>query len=254
VIDLHCHVLPGIDDGPSTLDGSIALARAAAAAGIDTLVATPHVSARYRNDAATIAPLLAQLNDRLDTEQVAVRVRAGAEIAMTHIAEIDPAELSLLGLGGGRWLLLEPPFGSVATALEAIVDGVQQLGYDVLLAHPERCRVFHRDPEIVTRLVSRGVRTSVTAGSLVGSFGSSVRRFALAMLDQEIVHNVTSDAHDDLERPPGIAEPLQRVGYASLSDWLTLEVPIAILAGEEIPRRPEVSRAPPRRWRLALRH
>jgi protein-tyrosine phosphatase len=251
VIDLHCHVLPGIDDGPASIEGSIALARVAAAAGIETLVATPHVSARYHNDAATIAPLVEQVNAALAAEAVAVRVLAGAEVAMTRVAELPAGELSLLGLGGSSWVLLEPPFSSVATGMEAVVEELQQQGRQVLLAHPERCQAFHRDPTIISRLVSRGVRTSVTADSLVGRFGTTVRRFALAMLAQEIVHNVTSDAHDDVDRPPGIAAQLERVGYGALSEWFASEVPRAILSDQALPARPS---APARRlrrlWRL----
>jgi protein-tyrosine phosphatase len=251
VIDLHCHVLPGIDDGPASLDGSLALARAAAAAGIETLVATPHVSARYRNDASTIAPLVEQVNSALAAGGVAVRVLAGAEVAMTRVAELPAGELSLLGLGGGSWLLLEPPFGSIATGLDAIVAELQQHGHRILLAHPERCQAFHRDPTIVSRLVADGVCTSVTADSLAGRFGSTVRRFALAMFDQELVHNVTSDAHDHINRPPGIAAQLEHAGYGALSEWLAVEVPRAILTDEALPARPS---APVRqrrgRWRL----
>ena len=250
VIDLHCHVLPGIDDGPASIEGSVALARAAAAAGIETLVATPHVSVRYHNDAATIAPLVEQVNDALALDGVAVRVLAGAEVAMTRVAELPPGELSLLGLGGGSWVLLEPPFGSVATGLDSVVGELQQQGHHVLLAHPERCQAFHRDPAIVSHLVSRGVRTSVTADSLVGRFGSTVRRFALAMLEQEIVHNVTSDAHDEINRPPGIAAQLQQAGYGAMSEWLAVEVPRAILADQPLPARPELPAKRPRRWRL----
>jgi protein-tyrosine phosphatase len=251
VIDLHCHVLPGIDDGPASLDGSVALARAAAAAGIETLVATPHVSARYHNDAATIAALVEQVNAALAAGGVAVRVLAGAEVAMTRVAELPVGELSLLGLGGGSWVLLEPPFVSVATGLEAVVGELQQQGHHVLLAHPERCQAFHRDPAIVSRLVSSGVRTSVTADSLAGRFGSTVRRFALAMFEEEIVHNVTSDAHDHINRPPGIAAQLEHAGYGAMSKWLAVEVPRAILTDEALPARPNlpVKRAR-RRWRL----
>jgi protein-tyrosine phosphatase len=251
VIDLHCHVLPGIDDGPASLDGSVALARAAAAAGIETLVATPHVSARYHNDAATIAPLVTQVNAAIAAYGVAVRVLAGAEVAMTRVAELPAGELSLLGLGGGGWVLLEPPFGSVATGLESVVDGLQHEGHHVLLAHPERCQAFHREPAIVSRLVSNGVCTSVTADSLAGRFGSTVRRFALAMFDQEIVHNVTSDAHDHINRPPGIVAQLEDAGYGAMVEWLATEVPRAILTDEALPARPSFpAKRRRRRWRL----
>jgi protein-tyrosine phosphatase len=254
MIDLHCHVLPGIDDGPETIEGSLTLARAAVAAGIDTLVATPHVSWRYRNDAETIARLVEELNTRLAAEGLALEVRPGAEIAMTILVELEPAELGRLGLGGGPWLLVEPPFTEVARGLDAVLLEFQRQGHRILLAHPERCQAFHRDPRMLESLVRGGVLTSVTAGSLVGRFGREVRRFALEMARDGLIHNVTSDAHDHDRRPPGLAAELEQAGLGPLADWLTQTVPAAILSGEEIPLRPLVplvdAKPSRRRWRL----
>lgn len=238
MIDLHCHVLPGIDDGPRTIEGSVALARAAAAAGTRTIVATPHVSVRYPNDAATIAQLVDELNERLAAEGVAVEVCAGAEIAEGKVAEIEPEQLGSLRLGHGGWLLIEPPFRPTAPALVALVDDLQGQGHGVVLAHPERCPAFHRDPAMLESLVRAGALTSVTAGSLAGRFGGDVRSFALDLADAEMLHNVASDAHDLDRRPPGIAAQLEHAGLGDLAGWLTQEVPGAILAGAQIPRRP----------------
>jgi protein-tyrosine phosphatase len=238
MIDLHCHVLPGIDDGPATIDGSLALARAAGAAGIETLVATPHVSTRYPNDAATIARLVADLNERLAEESIALEVRAGAELAATHVGELESDELDRLGLGGGHWLLLEPPFAAVVAGLVEIAAELQDRGHRLLLAHPERCEAFQRDPRTLHALIRGGVCTSITASSLVGRFGTKPRRFALGMLKEGLVHNVTSDAHDDVRRPPGMVAEIADAGFASLSEWLTHDVPAAILADEELPPRP----------------
>src|SRR5271155_2554796 len=239
MIDLHCHVLPGIDDGPNTIEGSLALARAAAAAGTRVLVATPHVSARYRNDATTIARLVAELNMRLGSEGVALNVLPGAEIAISSVVEIEPSEVGRLGLGGGQWLLMEPPFTPIAVGLENILSSLQRDGYRILVAHPERCPAFHRDRAILESLVWGGAVTSVTAGSLVGHFGGEVRRFALQLMEDGLVHNVASDAHDHLGRPPSIAAELERAGFGPLADWLTEAVPSAILDGDDtIPPRP----------------
>lgn len=238
MIDLHCHVLPGIDDGPEAIDGSLALARVASAAGIETLVATPHVSSRYRNDAATIARLVEELNTRLRIESIELDVRPGAELAATHVSELEPQQLDRLGLGGGSWLLLEPPFASVVTGLDVIVTALQERGHRLLLAHPERCEAFHRDPQTLHALIKAGVSTSITASSLDGRFGTRPRRFALGMLKEGLVHNVTSDAHDDVRRPPGMAAELRDAGFGALSEWLTQEVPTAILADQELPPRP----------------
>jgi protein-tyrosine phosphatase len=254
MIDLHCHVLPGIDDGPATIEGSVALARAAAAQGTGTLVATPHVSARYRNDASTITRLVDELNVRLAADGVALEVVPGAEIAVTSVVEVEPTQLERLGLGGGPWLLMEPPFTPIATGVENILGSLQREGYRILLAHPERCPAFHRDPEMLEALVAGGVLTSITAGSLVGQFGGDVRRFALGLVRDGLVHNVASDAHDHVKRPPAIAAELERAGLAPLMEWLTRAVPTAILSGEaSIPPRPIVELAGARHDRGWLR-
>ncbi len=242
VIDLHCHVLAGIDDGPDTLEGSLALARAASECGTRRIVATPHVSFRYPNDAATIDRVLAQTQAALAEAGVVVELVAGAEIAMTRAGELDRTELAALTLGDGPWVLLECPFTPIATGLDTVAYGLEERGYRIVLAHPERCPAFHREPEMLYSLVGAGALTSLTAGSLVGRFGQQVRRFALELFEEELVHNVASDAHDPERRPPSIAAELERAGLSPLLAWLADEVPSAILAGEErMPRRPSVA-------------
>jgi protein-tyrosine phosphatase len=253
VIDLHCHVLPGIDDGPDAIEESLALVRAAAAAGTETIVATPHVSVRYPNRAEQIARSVAALGERLREERIPVEIRAGAEVAITHLQEIDPAELAQLRLGGGPWLLLEPPFVPVAIGIDRTVARLQHEGHRVVLAHPERCPAFHRDLDLLRTLVSEGVLTSITAGSLVGRFGKQVRRFARQLLAEGLLHNVASDAHDPHRRPPGMVAELERAGLRDLSGWLTVQVPQAILSGAETPPRPQPARSPRRRWRIPIR-
>lgn len=239
MIDLHCHVLPGIDDGPASMEGSLALARAARAAGIKTIVATPHVSWTYRNDAVTIAAALESTRAALAAASVDVQLRAGAEVALTRANEMEPAELSALGLGGSRWLLMECPFTPAAIGFDSVLIGLQNRGQRIVLAHPERCPAFHRDPQMLRMLVDAGMLTSLTAGSLVGRFGRTVQRFARQLVADGVVHNVTSDAHDDLRRPPGIARELEQAGLGSLQAWLTEEVPGAILEDrEDIPPPP----------------
>jgi protein-tyrosine phosphatase len=211
--------------------------------GIGTLVATPHVSSRYPNDAETIAVPLERLRAALRREAIPLEVPAGAEIAVTHVAELDPSELTGLTLGGGGWLLIEPPFATLVTGLETTIRGLLSEGHRVLLAHPERCPAIHRDPQIVSRLVEDGVLTSVTAGSLAGRFGSQARRLALALLREGLAHNVASDAHDEANRPPAIAAALAQTGFGELTRWLSEEVPAAILAGQAIPARPAAARS-----------
>ena len=238
MIDLHCHVLPGIDDGPETIEGSLALGRASGEAGVRTIVATPHVNRRYPNDAATIARLVGELNERLRAREIAVEVLPGAEIALTSAVDMAPEQLADLGLGGGSWLLVEPPFTPAAAGIDAVVFDIVRRGHRVVLAHPERCPAFHRDRAVLESLVRAGVLTSITAGSLVGGFGGDVRRFALGLVHDGLVHNVASDAHDHSTRPPGIAAELDQACLRPLAGWFTEQVPAAILADEEIPPPP----------------
>jgi protein-tyrosine phosphatase len=255
VIDLHSHVLPGIDDGPDAIEGSLALARAAVQTGTTTLVATPHVSWHYPNEAGTIARLVDDLNARLLAEAIPLQVRPGAEIAMTRAAELAPEELQRLRLGGGGWLLIECPFTPVATGMDALVLDLQRKGHRIVLAHPERCPAFQRDRRPLETLVREGVLTSITAGSLVGSFGSTVQRFAMQLVHDELVHNVASDTHDPQRRPPGMAAELKEAGLQELSEWLTREVPAAVLDGGGVPPRPPMAAPLKRasRWRSPFR-
>jgi protein-tyrosine phosphatase len=240
VIDLHTHILPGIDDGPQTIEDSVELARAAVVVGMRVLVATPHVSWTYPNDADTIAELVDRLNARLHAEGIELEIVAGAEIAMTRLVDMRTEELSRLSLGSGPFLLVEPPFAPAVTGFDVLVFDLQRRGHRVLIAHPERCPAFHREPDMLREFVNEGILTSITAGSLVGRFGGEVRRFALTLAREGMIHNVTSDTHDTAKRPPGVAAELRQAGLEPIEDWLTEEVPAAILSGTEIPPRPDV--------------
>ncbi len=254
MIDLHCHVLPGIDDGPSSWDESVALVRACAAGGVARIAATPHVSAQYPNDSRVIGELVEQLNERLAAAGVDVEVLPGAEVAVTQLDELAEGELERLVLGGpgdragssppnrGGWLLLESPFTPAINVLAPVCERLLERGFSLLLAHPERCPGFHRRPELLRALADRGVLTSVTAGALSGQFGREVERFALWMAAEGLLDTVASDAHDLDRRPPGLREPLERAGLAAHVEQLTCRLPEALLAGEK-PQRPGVLRA-----------
>jgi protein-tyrosine phosphatase len=212
------------------------------------------VSGRYQNTAATIAELVERVNERIEAEGLDLEIVTGAEIAMSRIVELPDEELEQLRIGEGPWLLAEPPFTRVAGGLEGIVERLHEQGHRVVLAHPERCPAFHRDPRLLDTLLRQGVLASVTAGALIGSFGEIPRRFALDLFAQGKVSNVASDAHDDDRRPPSIGPEITRAGFAPLTDWLTQAVPAAILEGAaEMPSRPREApaRASARRgfWR-----
>jgi len=243
MIDLHVHILPGIDDGPRTSDAAVALARAAVDAGTSTIVATPHVSWAYPTDAGAIDRVADDLRVRLRETGTPAELICGAEIAMTRVGSIGAHELGRLAIGRGPWLLMETPFTPSWGDLAGVVERLQLAGHRVLLAHPERCLAFRRDPAALEELVGTGVLTSITAGSLVGAFGEEVRMFALALVRGGLAHNVASDAHDLVRRPPRVLENLRAAGLEPLANWLTVAVPRAILSGDEIPPRPSVQLA-----------
>jgi protein-tyrosine phosphatase len=248
VIDLHCHVLPGIDDGPATLEGSLDLARAAEKARITTLVTTPHVSWRYVNGPEVIGEGVDAVRSAVRAAHIELDVRRGAEIAVARLRDLSDDELCALRLGNGPWLMIESPRTWGVDDLESVLDAVHRRGHWIVLAHPERSPLFLRDPRRLGALVSRGMLCSITASSLVGVFGREVRSFALALMREGLVHNVTSDAHDAVRRPPvvrgdilaaaaHVPELLARV------EWLTCEIPRAILEGDVLPKPPAASDA-----------
>ena len=250
MIDLHCHVLPGIDDGPKDIEGSLALARAAHAAGIRRIVATPHVSPRYPNEPTAIARLVEELTGHLAAEGIEIEVLPGAEIALVRAVELDGPQLARLTLGGGTWLLVEPPFSPSASGIDTMMLEVARHGHPIVIAHPERCPAFHRDRSVLESLVRSGMITSITAGSLLGHFGTRVRSFAFELLREGLVHDIASDAHDPVERPPGTMGELEGAGLRSLTAALTEEIPAAVLSGREIPPAPRLAPAQePRRAR-----
>jgi len=255
MIDLHCHILPGIDDGPETITDTLELARVASAAGTRIVVATSHVSPRYPNNAAVIAQGVDMVNARLSAEGIELEVRAGGEVAIAVIGDLAADELRALRLGGGRWLLVESPFTLLVERLPDLIERLQADGHGVVLAHPERCPGFHRRPDILAGLVAdRGVLVSVTAGALIGRFGVDVERFALSMARAGLIHNVASDGHDCERRPPVIAGPLELAGLGEHLELLTRTMPQAILNGEALPDHPGplLDRAPRKRRRLRV--
>jgi protein-tyrosine phosphatase len=251
VVDLHAHILPGIDDGPRTSAEALAIARAAVAAGTRVLAATPHVNARWDPSPARIREGVAELRELLAAEQVPLELAGGAEVAQARLADLDDDALRALALGAGRHVLLEcePPGRDV----EVDVRELLARGHGVLLAHAERCRVFRSDPSLIARLVDAGALVSVTAGSLTGAFGRGPETLALGLLERGLVHDVASDAHDPLHRSPDqrpAGQVVQRLrGGEAWWSRLSEAVPAALLAGAALPPAPA---EPPVRRRSAL--
>jgi protein-tyrosine phosphatase len=256
-IDLHAHLLPGIDDGPPDMEASLALARTASADGTEAIVATPHVSDVYPNRAGDVARGVAAVRDELRAAGVELRVVAGAEIALPQVPQLDDSELAALALGGGPYLLIESPLSSAAGDFELIIDDLLRRGHRLVLAHPERCPAFQRQPDRLRRLAVGGVLCSVTASALTGRFGGRVRDFTLRLFEDQLVHNVASDAHDAEHRSPVLrgclaAAERDAPGILALEEWLVEEAPAAILAGEPVGFAPPLPRPRRRRRRLSF--
>ncbi len=145
MVDLHSHILPGLDDGAPDVEASVALARAAVAAGTTTLVATPHVSLTYDTRPDAVSSGIEALGARLADERIPLELVAGAEIAVPRLSELDGDALGALAIGDGPYLLVESPY-SASPFLEETVFGLMTRGFKPILAHPERCALFQRNP------------------------------------------------------------------------------------------------------------
>lgn len=237
VIDLHCHLLPGIDDGPADLGGTLAMAEQHLKTGVEVVAATPHVAWDMPNEPEAIALRLADVRAALAAAEIPLRVVQGAEVDVHQAVRLNDEQLRALALGGGPWLLLEAPLQS-GVGFAPVAYALMKRGYRVLIAHPERSPLLQRDLEGLRELVRAGAATQVTAASFAGGFGRTVREYAERMLEAGLVHSVASDAHDALRRPPGIAGPLRSAGLGDLVSQLAHEAPAAILAGDPLPAAP----------------
>ena len=256
MIDIHCHILPGIDDGPADLGEALALARAAVASGTSAIVATPHVSWDYPgNTAAAIVEGARLLKTALAHEQIPLELYTGGEIAMTRAAELTQAELVNLRLGGpaGSHLLVECPLSPTAAGFETLLGLLRSRGHEIVLAHPERCPAFQRNPEAYERLIAQGMLGQVTAGSLVGRFGRLVQEFGDRLVREGLAQIIASDAHSAEQRRPSIRAELVAAGYGEQALWLGREVPDAVLTGKPLPPAPAMPEPRPRGLKKLLR-
>jgi protein-tyrosine phosphatase len=228
LIDLHCHALPGIDDGPGSVADAIALLHAAAADGTTTVVATPHVSRRWQNTPEVIEAGVAKLRD-----QSPVELLAGAEVTHEMALQLPDETLRRLCLGSSSCVLLETPLEPViGPGFERAFASLLERGYRVLLAHPERAPAMRDDPARLRALVAAGAYCSVTAAALLGGFGDASRWFGLELLRDGLVHSVDSDAHHATMRPPGLRAGLEAAAALLPSldtQRLAEDVPAALL-------------------------
>jgi protein-tyrosine phosphatase len=239
VIDLHSHVLPGIDDGPRSLDGSLEMLRDARADGITRLAATPHVRADWPTAPETMERLVAALREH-DT---GVEVLPGGELDLAYLETLADDDLRRFGLGGNPQLLLvEFPYTGWPMRLRDVLFRLGVRGYRIVLAHPERNREIQEQPELLREIVDAGVFVQLTAASVDGRLGRGPAAAARALLREGLAHLLASDAHAPSIRAIGMSNAAAAVGDDALARWLTHEVPEAIVAGGEPPRRPATRR------------
>jgi protein-tyrosine phosphatase len=245
LIDLHSHVLPGLDDGAADLDESLSICAAAAADGIEVLAATPHV----RHDYPTSPDAIDAAFETLKSASPPVELVRGAEL---DLAELDrpKEELQRYALGGSSYLLVEMPYIGWPLDLADRLFRLRMQGFRAVLAHPERNPDVQDRPELLEPIVAAGTLVQLTAASVDGRLGPRTRACTKTLLDRELAHMIASDAHAPEIRAIGLAAAVASIRDDALARWLTLDVPGAVLAGVEPPPRP-ISR--PRRRGLVGR-
>jgi protein-tyrosine phosphatase len=247
VIDLHTHILPGVDDGARTIDEARMLARKAAAEGITAMAATPHVRLDYPTHPEDVEAGVEALRADFAEQYVPVDVLHGAEVALDILWEIDRSDLERLTLAQtGRYLLLEFPYRGWPHALLAAVRQLRGRGVTPILAHPERNPAVQDQPTALDPLVEAGALVQLTAASFDAALDKASEHAAQTLLELGLAHCIASDAHGPhIPREGSLASAAEAVGDPPLARFLTEEAPAAIVAGERLPS------APPIRGRLA---
>ncbi|MGE5283127.1 MAG: tyrosine-protein phosphatase [Chloroflexota bacterium] len=238
MIDLHCHILPGVDDGALDLADSVAMARQAVNDGIETICATPHIRHDHDVRIDEVAERVAAVNRHLRGEGIPVEVLSGGEVAETAVEALSEEELGRVALGGGRWVLLEPAPGPLGESLERRVEQLAERGRRALIAHPERhlsADMFER----IARLVELGALVQATADFFLRE---EMAAGMLALAEAGLVHVLASDAHSSHGgRPAKLAAAFERLATvepaASHLEWMRDTAPRAIVEGEDL-RRP----------------
>jgi protein-tyrosine phosphatase len=243
MIDLHSHILPGVDDGPATLEESLEIARRAAADGVRVIAATPHVRDDYPTSADTMERRVAELRAAIREREIAVDVRTGGEIAIDWLARLTDDDLGRFGLGGSRrYLLVEFPYTGWPLSLHDWVFRLVTGDVTPVIAHPERNVEVQQNPEGLRPIVDAGALVQLTAASLDGRIGRSSRAAAVELLDRGLAHLVASDAHTADVREAGLAGAVEAIDNPDLAGWLTTEVPNAIVNDAPLPRRPDTKK------------
>jgi len=240
MIDLHSHILRGIDDGARTVEDSLEIARAAAADGITAIAGTPHVRDDWPTDPGVMEYRVSELRAELAKAGIPLDVRQGGEIAFDWLDKLPLETLRRFGLGGNpRYLLVETPYYGWPLGLADGLFTLRAEGITPVLAHPERNAEVQAHPDRLSQLVDSGVLVQVTAASVDGRIGKRAEECGLLLVREGLAHLIASDAHHASVRAVGMAAAAKAVGGGALGQWLTWDVPAAIIGDTPIPPRPE---------------
>ena len=237
MIDLHCHILPGIDDGAADLGVAVAMARAFVAEGVTVVACTPHIlPGVYHNTGPQIRQAVQDLQQELDARGVALQLTTGADV---HVVPDFVAGLRsghLLSLADSRYVLVEPPHHVAPPRLHDLFFQLIVAGYVPILTHPERLGWIKSHYAAIQELARAGTWMQITAGSLTGGFGKTARYWAERMLDEGLVHILATDAHNTQRRPPNLSQgrdiAAKRVGDGE-AEHLVVTRPLGIMNNQE---------------------
>ncbi len=243
MIDIHHHLLWGLDDGASTLETSLAMARIAARDGITHVVCSPHANGQYVYDPPVVAEKIFELQHLLDKEQTALKLGQGCDFHMSYEniqeAKAEPGRYSINGLG---YLLVELPDYGLPQGLTEVFYEMQLAGLTPILTHPERNATLQADQKRLLDWLRHGVLVQVTAGSVLGKMGKPAEKMAHQLLANRWVHFLATDAHNVTSRPPKMREAFEAVAEKYGPDYahlLCVSNPLAAFMGKPMPEQLE---------------
>lgn len=238
-VDIHCHLLPGIDDGAGDFEESLAMARLSVAQGVDTIVVTPHQCGAFAcNRGDDIRRRTDDLQENLRAAGVPLKVLPGADVRIEDdlVETIESGDTLTLG-DHRRHVLLELPH-ELYFPLEPVIEGLRRIGVTGVLSHPERNGGLLQRPGIVDELVEAGCLMQVTAGSLLGAFGPASQAMAERMVKRGAVHFLSTDAHGPKSRRPRLGDAwivaARHAGERAATLWCR-EFPLAVAQGRDVP-------------------
>ncbi|WAA12121.1 tyrosine-protein phosphatase [Fervidibacillus halotolerans] len=201
MIDLHCHILPGVDDGAQTIVNSLEMAKEAVQMGIKKIVATPHhLTSAYENPKKEIISKLSELNEALHLERIPLEVLLGQEVRIFGEWLEEYEKGTIATINDSQYALIEFPSNHVPVYAERLFYDMQINGFIPIIAHPERNRQMIEQPEKLFQFVEKGVLAQLTAASITGAFGKKIQKFSQQLIEANLVHVIASDAHNTSTR------------------------------------------------------